>query len=463
MESAPTESSSTARFGLGTEEVRRRHVLPKALIVGVVAGSVAAVFRLSLAGVERGQLALIAHFHGVLGLLVAIALGAIGGGTALWLVRRYAPDTAGSGIPHLKSVLIGERKLDWKRILPVKFFAGLLGIGGGLALGREGPTIQMGGSVGLMVSGWLRVPKGEGERKALISAGAGAGLAAAFNAPLAGMMFVLEELHVALTPVVFVAAFLASVTADVVARVLTSEAPVFALRGLVAPTLSVLPGALVVGVVAGVGGILFNRCLLATLDGYERLSQRWRGRSFLVGAATGAVIGLAGWLVPGMAGTGGSIVDRTLAGQIAMRWAPLLLVARFGLTMISYGCGTAGGIFIPMFVIGALGGVSIGSAAHLVAPGWFPHPDVFVVLGMGALFTSVVRAPLTGIVLLVEMTGVYDFMLPLLASCLVSYAIADVSGELPVYESLRLRAMRRLAAGKAAPPVPTPPDPPPGR
>ena len=124
-------------------------------------------------------------------------------------------------------------------------------------------------------------------------------------------------------------------------------------------------------------------------------------------------------------------------------------MACFGLTMIGHGGGTAGGIFLPMFVIGALGGGSIGSAAPPVAPGCFPHPDVFLVLGMGALFISVVRAPLTGLVRLMEMTGVHDFMLPLLASCLVSYAIADLTGQPPIYESLRLRAMKRLTAAAA--------------
>ena len=159
------------------------------------------------------------------GLAVALGLGALGGGLGLWLVRRFAPETAGSGIPHLKSVVLGESELNWRRVLPVKFFSGVAGIGGGLALGREGPTIQMGGATGLMVSEWLRVKSGEGERKALISAGSGAGLAAAFNAPLAGMIFVLEELHGNFTPVMFVAAFLASVTADVVCRVMTGETP----------------------------------------------------------------------------------------------------------------------------------------------------------------------------------------------------------------------------------------------
>ncbi len=116
---------------------------------------------------------------------------------------------------------------EWKKLLPVKFLAGVVGIGGGLALGREGPTVQMGSATGFMVSEWFKVKAGEGERRALISAGAGAGLAAAFNAPLSGLIFVLEELRGKFTPVMFVAAFLASVSADVVSRLMISESPVF--------------------------------------------------------------------------------------------------------------------------------------------------------------------------------------------------------------------------------------------
>jgi CIC family chloride channel protein len=208
MNGVMSEQRATG-FGLGTEEVKRRHILPKALIVGLVAGLIASAFRVALQFLERGNLALLGGMAPAIRWVVGGGLGAIGGALSVWLVRRFAPEAAGSGIPHLKAVVLGERTLNWRRLLPVKFFAGVAGIGGGLALGREGPTIQMGGATGLMVSEWFRVKSGEGERKALISAGAGAGLAAAFNAPLAGVMFVLEELQGNFTPVVFVAAFMA--------------------------------------------------------------------------------------------------------------------------------------------------------------------------------------------------------------------------------------------------------------
>ena len=435
-------------FGLGTNEVKRRHILPKALVVGAVAGLIASAFRVALASTEAGRVAFLSKYELGIRLPLAIGLGALGGAVALWLVRRFAPDAGGSGIPQLKAFVLGERDMGWRRLLPVKFVAGVLGIGSGFALGREGPTIQMGGATGLMVSEWFRVKAGEGERKALIAAGAGAGLAAAFNAPLAGVMFVLEELAGNFTPVIFVAAFLASVTADVVGRLLTGEMPVFPLHAMPAPNLHVLPASLLLGAICGVGGVIFNRSLLKSLDLYARL--RWP--SWAVGAFAGALVGCAAGIYPGVAGGGGLLAEHAITGEIAFRWLPLLLAARFLLTMTSYGTGAAGGIFAPLLVLGALGGLGFGGAVHAVLPAWAAHPEVFAVIGMGGLLTAIVRAPLTGIVLMIELTGKYDFMLPLLACCLVAYGVAEALGDTPIYEALRMRANR--PAVDPAPPSP---------
>lgn len=431
----------TPGAGLKAGEVKRRHILPKALVIGVVAGAISSGFREALQWEEMHRIAWLHQLSPLMGLLAALTLGAVGGGVGLWLVRRFAPEASGSGIPHVKSVVLGEEQLHWRRVLPVKFLGGLASIGGGMALGREGPTIQLGGATGLMVSTWFRVKPGEGERKALIGAGAGAGLAAAFNAPLAGVIFVLEELHGAFTPVIFVSAFLASVTADVVCRVLTGETPVFTLHGMPVPSLNALPVALVVGALAGFGGVLFNRSLLASLDVFDRL-RRWP--PFVVGALAGLVAGLAAWIYPEVSGSGAILAEHAMAGEIALRGVIVLIVARFALTMTSYGSGAAGGIFAPLLVLGALAGLAIGTAAHLVIPAWAGHPEVFAVLGMGALLTSTVRAPLTGIVLMIELTGKYDYMLPLLVSCFAAYGVAEAMNSAPIYEALRERAKRRV-------------------
>jgi chloride channel protein, CIC family len=441
--------TAAANTGLQSEEVKRRHILPKALVVGLVAGLVASCFRMLLQYCELGRIAWIQRLPLAWGLVAALGIGALGSGFGLWLVRRFAPETAGSGIPDLKNVVQGEKQLLWKRVLPVKFLAGVAGIGSGLALGREGPTVQMGGATGLMVSTWFRVKRGEGERKALVSAGAAAGLAAAFNAPLAGMIFVLEELTGSLTPVVFVASFLAAVSADVVCRVVTGETPVFALHGMPGPSLHALPVATLLGVLAGFAGVAFNRALLASLDLFDRL-RRWP--PFAVGACAGGFVGLAAWIYPAVSGSGALLSQRAMAGEIAVKWMLVLLAARFALTMVSYGCGAAGGIFAPLLVLGSLGGLAVGAGVHAVLPEWAVFPETFAVIGMGALFTATVRAPLTGIVLMIELTGQYEYMLPLLVSCLAAYGIAEALGNRPIYEALRERSEAAAAvSGRVAP------------
>jgi CIC family chloride channel protein len=438
MDQAPDSTS-----GLKSAEVKRRHILPKALVVGIVAGLIASFFRIALQWCELTRIGWLERLPSAEGLAASLSIGVIGGGTGLWLVRRFAPEAAGSGIPHLKSVVMGEAQLRWERVLPVKFLAGVAGIGGGLAMGREGPTIQMGGATGLMVSTWFRVKRGEGERKALISAGAAAGLAAAFNAPLAGLIFVLEELTGSLTPVVFVASFLAAVAADVVCRVVTGETPVFVLHGMPGPSLHALPLAAIIGLVAGLGGVIFNRSLIASLDFFDRL-RSWP--PFAVGAIAGLVVGFAAWIYPAVSGSGALLSERALSGGIAIHLVLVLIAARFFLTMVSYGSGSAGGIFAPLLVLGSLGGLAVGSAIHALMPGWAAFPETFAVIGMGALLTATVRAPLTGIVLMIELTGTYDFMLPLLVGCFAAYGIAEAMGDKPIYEALRERSARLAPA-----------------
>ncbi|HEY0865092.1 MAG TPA: H(+)/Cl(-) exchange transporter ClcA [Lacunisphaera sp.] len=438
MHPAPNDTA-----GLSAGEVKRRHIVLKAVLVGVVAGVLASAFRWALESAEHLRVWTIAHTPLGWSLPVALTIGMLGGGIGVWLVRRFAPHAAGSGIPHLKAILLREAEPEWKRMLPVKFFGGVLTTGSGFALGREGPTVQMGAGIGHLVSELFKVRQGEGERRALISAGAGAGLAAAFNAPLSGLVFVLEELHGNFTPVMFVAAFLAAVAGDVASRLLIGELPVFHLTGMTAPGVATLPWAALLGGLAGGLGVLFNRGLLATIDLRDRL-LRWP--AFSVGAVAGLFVGFVGWVVPGLAGSGGPLVQAALSGQIALSLLPLFMLARFSLTMVSYGSGAAGGIFAPLLVLGALGGLWFGACVH----GLFPNatsltPATFTVLGMGALFTAIVRAPLTGIVLMIELTGVYDFMLPLLVSCLMAYGVAEALGNTPIYEALRRRSQAARA------------------
>lgn len=419
---------------------QRRRIFPRAALVGLGAGLVAGLFRITLTTADslRNGLITWSQHYPLWGWILPILFTTSGAVISVILVRRYAPEASGSGIPHIEGVMHRLRTLGWERVLPVKFVAGGLAIGGGLALGREGPTVQMGASVGAAVSGWLKAPPRE--QRSLIAAGAGAGLAAAFNAPLAGVIFVLEEIQRDFHPIVFGATFLAAAIADIVVRLLSGGRPVFTVPDYPTPPLASLLIFALLGVFAGFLGVAYNRGLLKTMDLFSRLQGPWR---LGIVAIVGAIIGLASWFSPIVVGDGHSLAELVLAGEFVLVAIPLFFAVRFLMSITSYATGTAGGIFAPLLALGALLGLATGQIAHLFLPAVVPEPAVFAVVGMAAYFAAIVRAPLTGIALIVEMTGNYRQMLPLLVACFCAYAVAEALKDLPVYEALLERDLIR--------------------
>lgn len=418
---------------------QRRWIFPRAALVGACAGIIALLFRASLTGADalRNGLIAWAQHMTMWGWVFPVIFTALGAWISVALTLRYAPETSGSGIPHLEAVLQRLRILEWKRVLPIKFIGGILAIGSGLTLGREGPTVQMGGAIGDAISRLLKVlPR---ERLTLISAGAGAGLAAAFNAPLSGLVFVLEEVRRDFQPIVFGAAFIAAAIADIVVQMGSGQFPIFSVPSYPAPPLASLPIFALLGLATGVFGVLFNRSLLYALDIYGRLHSRM---ILPAAAITGGAIGLIGWFDPIAIGSGHSLAESVLKGELLLTAIPLFLVIRFLATIASYGSGAPGGIFAPLLVLGALIGLAVGQIFHNLVPGTVPMPAVFAVVGMAAYFAAIVRAPLTGIMLIVEMTGDYSLMLPLLVSCFCAYATTEFLNDLPIYEALLERDLK---------------------
>ena len=223
-----------------------------------------------------------------------------------------------------------------------------------------------------------------------------------------------------------------------VTRLLLGQLAVFHTPPPAVPPIGALPLFALLGLVAGVAAVAFNRSLLGTL----RLMDRVRERPFALCAIVGALVGLAGWFVPSALGGGGPLVQSTLAGQLGMAALPMLLLLRFGLTMLSYGSGAAGGIFAPLMVLGAQIGLLFGLVLEQTLPA-MGQPTAFAVVGMAALFAGIVRAPLTGIVLIVEMTESYALMLPLVMTCFLAYLTADVLRDEPIYEALLARDLLR--------------------
>lgn len=446
---AAAEAESEIQEYLEVSEQRHK-LFPRAAIVGALAGSVAVIFRALLAGADalRNQLIHWAQALPMLGWIFPILFSATGAVIAVWLVFRYAPETSGSGIPHLKAVLHRLRDLSWMRVLVVKMISGMLALGSGLALGREGPTVQMGGAVADGLARSMKVSSAD--RLTLTAAGAGAGLAAAFNAPLSGLVFVLEEMRRDFRPAVFGAAFLAAASADVVARSVAGQLPVFTVPNYAMPSLLALPAFAVLGVAAGGLGVAFNRSLLEGVDFAARFTGRQR---VALGASVGAAAGLVAWFYPVAAGGGHELGEMVLTNRIGIIAIPILFLIRFTLTVASYGTGSAGGIFSPLLVLGALLGLGVGHLVHGLAPVLAPEPGVFAVVGMAAYFTAIVRAPLTGILLITEMTGSYEQMLPLLTSSFCAYVVAEYLRDLPIYEALLERDLERggFGNGRAQP------------
>lgn len=426
---------------------RRLH-FGRAALIGLCAGLLAVAFRRALALAEdgRGSLLAVLHNHPTWGWLVLPVVAASAGGIVGWATIRFAPEAAGSGIPHLKGVMLHLRRLNWAWLLPVKFVGGVLGVGAGLSLGREGPTVQMGAAIAKALAVPLRAPTSDLPQ--LLSAGAGAGLAAAFNAPLAGLLFVIEELHRELSSRTAAGALVAAVTATVAAQWLAGDTPSFEVHGLHALPFSALPLSLLVGVLGGALGVGFNRALLVSQS--LALSQKTLPR-WLLPAIAGAAVGIAAWWFPDAVGGGHGVAERVLGGTMNTTLAALLvlLVIKFVLTAVCYASGAPGGIFAPMLLLGALLGAAFGKSVAAASSSLGGHEQVLAVLGMTAVFVGSVRAPLTGIVLISEMTDGYELLFPVCIAALGAYLTAEAFRDSPIYDALLEADLHRSGTGPA--------------
>jgi chloride channel protein, CIC family len=401
-------------------------------IAGTGTGFVVAVFRIALQYADGWRDAWIARAHDrpILGFLATVAIIAAATVIAAWLVERFAPHAVGSGIPRVEAVAKRELPPAPFRLLPVKFFGGWLAIGGGLALGREGPSVQIGANLGALVGEKFHVS--EGDLIALLAAGGGAGIATAFNAPIAGAVFVLEELIRRFETRIAIAALGSSCCAIAVARIFLGSAPDFRVPPL--PYSGMGSGLLfmALGTLAGFAGIGYNAAILGGLNLAARIRWRPVGRA----AAIGAVVGVLAWFMPNLVGGGDPITQRTLSGTENLALLPLFFGIRYFLGPLSYAAGTPGGLFAPMLVLGAQLGLLFAVLCHAALPNFGAPPAAFAVVGMAAFFTAVVRAPITGIVLVTELTAGFTQLIPMLWATFAAMIIPTVFRSEPIYDSL---------------------------
>jgi chloride channel protein, CIC family len=414
-------------------------------VAGGAAGLLGTAFRFALdhADLLRNVLIARAHNHKPAGFLLVTTVCAVATAAAAWLVRKFSPNASGSGVPHIEAVMRGELEEPPFRLIPVKFAGGLLAIGAGLALGREGPSVQMGSSSAHLVGKIFK--RNWPDCRVLVAAGAGAGLATAFNAPLAGAVFVLEELVQQFEPRIAIAALGASATAIAVARTLLGDTPAFHVPTLAYASAESRPLFFGMGIVAGLLGIAYNHTLLKTIALAHDV-VRWpvELRAGLIGAAVGTLA----WFNPGLVGGGDPITQRILFGAGTLALLPLAFLVRFGLGPLSYAASTPGGLFAPLLVLGAQLGLYFGLLCQLAFPDLHVQPEAFAVVGMAAFFTAVVRAPLTGMLLVTEMTGNVTLLLPMLGACFLAMLVPTLLSNPPIYDSLRDLTLRRNKAAK---------------
>jgi CIC family chloride channel protein len=404
------------------------------LVVGSAAGLLGALFRRGLEAADRQRdlLAGWAQQRELLGLAVLVALGAAATALAAWLVRRFSPEASGSGIPHVEAVLNKRVSPAPLRLIPVKFLGGWLAIGAGLALGREGPTVQMGASIAHLIGRIGR--RNADDCLTLLAAGAGAGLATAFNAPIAGAVFVIEELLRRFETRSSIATLGASASAIAVSRGILGQGPDFAVAESPYPGVGALPFYLALGLITGLLGVAYNRAILGALAAGASLTKRVPIE--LQAAAIGAAVGALAWWAPDWVGGGEALTEQTLTQLAPVPIVLAMLAVRFALGPISYAARTPGGLFAPMLAVGTQIGVIYGT----IVGEWFPRIEASSaaagVVGMAAFFTAVVRAPMTGIVLVIEMTGSFTLLLPMLSACFGAMVVPTLLREPPIYDSL---------------------------
>ena len=348
-----------------------------------------------------------------------------------YLLYKYFPDARGSGVPQTKAAMYARGGKITLGTVIGKFFCTSATLASGIPLGREGPAVQVGGGIASVLGRKLGLSQ---ERvKALIPVGASAAIAAAFNTPLAAVLFALEEVVGDLHAPVLGSVVLASATSWAMLRLLLGNNPLFSVPQyqLVHPIEFIVYA--ILGVLGGFVSVIFTKSLTGLRDKFLHFSQR---ALWFQPAAGGVAVGLMGWFVPQVLGVGYKYVGDALNGNMAFRLMLILLFLKFIGVVVSYASGNAGGIFGPSLFLGAMLGGVVGTVAHNLAPMYIAAPGVYALVGMGTCFAGIVRAPMTSVLMIFEITRDYSVIVPLMISNLVAFFISQRFQDQPIYEVL---------------------------
>jgi H+/Cl- antiporter ClcA len=416
------------------KEKRNRKIIMvlKSLLVGFLASGIIILYRLTLTYAEQYSAKFYNFIRSNLKFLplLIVALGLL----AFLVGHLLKKDKliSGSGIPQIEGIMKGHfrHRKPWYSTLIRKFLGGALAIFGGLSLGREGPSIQLGANVAEGIGNKLAAS--EQEKKVLMASGASAGLAAAFNAPMAGVVFALEEIFKYFSPIILLSMMSAAVAADFLSKQVFGLTPIFQFTSTQALPLSSYWLLLLLGLMLGVMGAGYNATLLKTKQLYSKLDHLHPAIKMIIPFA---IAGLLGLLFPVVMGSGHHMVEELNLGN-GLGFLCFLFLIKFFFSMISFGSGAPGGIFFPLIILGASLGAIFASffITYLGMDASLFYP--LIMLAMAGYFTAIVRAPITGIVLIIEMTGSFTHILPLTLVSMLAYVVADLLKSPPIYDAL---------------------------
>jgi chloride channel protein, CIC family len=395
------------------------------IVVGIVAGLSAVLFSLGIDFVSRRLFGLAPS--NVRLFLVPVLMSLVTG----VLLAKVFPDVRGSGVPQTEAAYHLQGGYIPARVGIGKFITGILCIGSGHSMGREGPSVQIGASVASTIGRWLDLsPR---RARDLVPVGAAGALAAAFNTPVAAVLFALEEIIGDLNAPLIGSTVIASVASVIVERSIMGNEPLFHVPTyhLVHPAELAAYAAL--GVIGGGISVLFCKLLLWLRRAFQQLPARTR---IVQPAMGGLLIGVVLIFVPAVMGVGYDYVDEALNSGLVLQTMALLCAMKLAATIVSYASGNAGGIFAPSLYIGAMAGGAIGAVVHAHAPFPTAEPGAYALVGMGTLFAGIVRAPMTSVFMIFEITQDYQILVPLMVANMLSFFISSRYQPTPVYHEL---------------------------
>jgi CIC family chloride channel protein len=428
MTEAIDRPTRLTRLRRSLEELRQSEthtLLALSLAIGALVGLVTVAFILL-----TGRLS--AHLYPAGGAgwrrILVPTLGGLGTGYLIW---KFFPSARGSGIPQAKAALFLEDGRITLRTVLGKFFCCSASLATGIALGREGPSVHVGAGLASVIARKLGLSREQ--VKALVPVGCSAALAAAFNTPIAAVLFTLEEVMGDLHASVLGTAVLASATSWMVLHFLLGDDPLFHVPAyrLVDPAELICYIAL--GLVGGLASVAFVKLLLWLRKTFALL-PRWS--VWCQPAVGGLVVGIMGYFMPDVMGVGYDYIDKALNGDVVLKIVVLLAILKIVATAVCYGSGNAGGIFAPTLFIGATIGAAVGGVAHHFFPNSTAGPGAYALVGMGTAFAGIVRTPMTSVIMIFELTRDYTIIVPLMISNMIAYAISYWLQREPIYEAL---------------------------